>query len=61
MKADKPQPIVYVLLAALLSRLFSFRITTPPAEAIDIDANQPLKEVVDEILGLCGLDLPGDS
>jgi gluconate kinase len=26
-----------------------------PAGAIDIDANKPLKEVVDEILGLCGL------
>jgi gluconate kinase len=26
-----------------------------PAGAIDIDANKPLKEVVDEILSLCGL------
>jgi hypothetical protein len=32
-----------------------------PAGAIDIDANKPLKEVVDEILGLCGLDASGDS
>jgi gluconate kinase len=32
-----------------------------PAGAIDIDANQPLKEVVDEILGLCGLDPSDDS
>lgn len=26
-----------------------------PAGAIDIDANKPIKEVVDEILGLCRL------
>jgi gluconate kinase len=32
-----------------------------PAGAIDIDASKPLKEVVDEILGLCGLDPSGDS
>jgi hypothetical protein len=32
-----------------------------PAGAMDIDANKPLKEVVDEILGLCGLDPSGDS
>jgi hypothetical protein len=28
-----------------------------PAGAIDIDATKPLREVVDEILGLCGLTL----
>jgi hypothetical protein len=27
-----------------------------PVGAIDIDANKPLKEVVDQILNLCGLD-----
>jgi hypothetical protein len=32
-----------------------------PAGAIDIDANKPLKEVVDEILGYCVLDPSGDS
>jgi dephospho-CoA kinase len=32
-----------------------------PAGAIDIDANKSLKAVVDEILGLCGLDASGDN
>jgi gluconate kinase len=32
-----------------------------PAGAIDIDANKPLKDVVDEILGLCGLNPSDDS
>jgi gluconate kinase len=32
-----------------------------PAGAIDIDTNKPLKDVVDEILDLCGLDPSDDS
>ena len=46
-------------------RKFDYVVTQPngekPAGVIDIDANKPLKEVVDEIFGYCVLGPSGDN